>query len=1761
MPRPADFDAAAGLFIDIESVPGGNIFGLGAVYGAAFREEAMGERNVAALVRELRARAGRAKFIAGHNVLSHDLPSLEAVYPLPEFRALPVIDTLYLSPLAFPRNPYHRLTKNDRLARSSKNHPARDCESSRVILEDAAAAFRAMLGNSREAERLALTRWLLSRAELPWNGSKGFELLFSSLGVPILSDHAAEETWITLTAGMACAEAVRRLWSEAESSPALRATLAYVLAWLQVAGSDSVLPGWVRHQFAQTGPVVRRLRATPCGDAACVWCNENQSPTRQLKRFFGYQAYRAQPAVSDRPHLSLQEEIVRLGMGGQSLLGILPTGGGKSLCFQVPALHRFLTTGALTIVVTPLQALMKDQVDGLVSKTSLTCVAALNGMQTPPEKAEVREAVRLGGIGILYVSPEQLRNSSFKRAIIQREIGCWVFDEAHCLSQWGHDFRPDYVYIARYIRELAAEQGVPIPPVACVTATAKDDVKNEIVDHFRTQLGLDLVTLDGGTARQNLSYRIEEVREQEKVARLHQLMAERISDGVGAAVVFAATRKRVQEFATVLAAHPYRWSCAAFHAGLSAEEKKGILEDYLGGRIQVVVATNAFGMGIDKPNIRLVVHMDAPGSLENYLQEAGRAGRDEQAADCVLLYNPEDLETQFGLLAMSKIDKRDIDQIWRAILRADRGDGKSVTLTISEILNDFQDSPSFGEESEEQRGTKVRTALAVLEKQGFLERDENQTKVFQARALVADEEAARARISKLDLPESTRALWVDVLNLLLAQDQEMPVGLDDFAELPRMKERYAWMRGASRERVSPYAPVFQVLNEMARPEVGLISKDVLFSAHLRVGPRTNAGHLLKVVSAQEHVLLELLRDAEPNPDGWIPLALRRANEHLLEANPKSLPEDVIQLLKTLDADGRKMGRPAGLLELRQVNRDQANVRLSGTWTDVRELSSLRLAAARVLVDLLLGKAKARAEAEKVALVEFAETEVIEAFKEDMTLDLTAVRDVPSFIQYLLVYLHEHDVIELKNGKALISQAMNLRVLENKKGKQRRQFTKGDYATLLVHYSEKVFQIHVMGEYARMGVERLGAHLRLISAYFQMGKAAFAARFLREKPEVYERATGLDSFKKIVDALGNPVQQAIVAEPQGANLLILAGPGSGKTRVIAHRCAYLLRVERVRSERILVACYNRHAALQLRRQIYKLAGKNACGVMIQTYHGLALRLLGRSLGGAMNGDELPDFSRLLEDATTLLTGTKEEEGIRSEESRDRILGGFSHILVDEYQDVDEREYAFISAIAGRTETEEDRKLSIIAVGDDDQSIYAFKGANVEFIRRFQHDYKAREHYLTQNYRSTKAIIAAANRLITHNTDRMKIAHALRIDQRRSGDPAGGRWEALDPVTRGRVQRVFLENAAHQAHFVAEEIKRVLALDPSQGLSSFAVLARTRSELASIRAALDDHGIPVDWRADDEMPVSPFKIREVHDWLTYLEGARGEAWTVAETKARLAHCRGEAAINRWWRFLEFLWSEWAGEAGDAEVHVSMIREFFVECIAERQRDHRVGEGVVLTTAHKAKGLEFPHVFIADGGWRRNDEMAKVEEERRVFYVAVTRARETLAVLVQKDRRSPFPPELTGEHVIDRTPRIAGPDDSPCCRRYDVIDPKKLYLSYAASMPDLSPVHRALRATCAGDTVRLVTDGRWVHIQTMAGVPIAALSEAGRAEWAARLDSIRTATVCAMVRRTTEQETEPYRAKAVVPIWEYPIVEVCWTASTPAPETGTDSAFTTS
>ena len=330
----------------------------------------------------------------------------------------------------------------------------------------------------------------------------------------------------------------------------------------------------------------------------------------------------------------------------------------------------------------------------------------------------------------------------------------------------------------------------------------------------------------------------------------------------------------------------------------------------------------------------------------------------------------------------------------------------------------------------------------------------------------------------------------------------------------------------------------------------------------------------------------------------------------------------------------------------------------------------------------------------------------------------------------------------------------------------------------------------------------------------------------------------------------PIQRRIVADDrEQTNVLVLAGPGSGKTRVLVHHIAYLIRVRRENPRSILALAYNRHAAVEIRRRLADLIGDDARGVMVFTCHALAMRLVGASFSGRANRLEEGDFQGVLTQATALLRG----EGLpqdEADEHRSRLLAGFRWILVDEYQDIGPDQYELISALAGRTLSDEDDKFSLFAVGDDDQNIYAFNGSSVEFIHRFEADYGAKPAFLTDNYRSTGHIIAASNAVIGPARQRMKAGHPITINRARAKEPSGGEWPDRDPVSQGRVQVLPAgDDSISQAQVVVTELKRSSDLAPDWDWSTCAIIAREWSYLDPVRSLCELEGIPVQMANED------------------------------------------------------------------------------------------------------------------------------------------------------------------------------------------------------------------------------------------------------------------------------------------------------------------------
>lgn len=334
-----------------------------------------------------------------------------------------------------------------------------------------------------------------------------------------------------------------------------------------------------------------------------------------LKMYFGYDEFRKG-----------QQELIEGIFKGRDVLGIMPTGGGKSLCYQLPA----VAIEGVTIVISPLISLMKDQVDSL-NEIGIRATY-INSTQEYDELMDVLAAIRRGKYKIIYVAPERLSTSLFSNLIKDVKVSLVAIDEAHCISQWGHDFRPSYLEIPKFIASLN-----PRPPVSAFTATATKQIVEEIKKLIGLQNPREKIT---GFDRPNLYYQV--IKVSKKFKHLLEYLNSNFEDESG--IIYCATRKTVESVVNKLKEEGF--SVAGYHGGMGTEERRENQDDFILGRKQLIVATNAFGMGIDKPDVRFVVHYNMPKNMEAYYQEAGRAGRDGEKSDCILMYSPSDIVKQ-----------------------------------------------------------------------------------------------------------------------------------------------------------------------------------------------------------------------------------------------------------------------------------------------------------------------------------------------------------------------------------------------------------------------------------------------------------------------------------------------------------------------------------------------------------------------------------------------------------------------------------------------------------------------------------------------------------------------------------------------------------------------------------------------------------------------------------------------------------------------------------------------------------------------------------------------------------------------------------------------------------------------------------------------------------------------------------------------------------------------------------------------------------
>ncbi len=462
-----------------------------------------------------------------------------------------------------------------------------------------------------------------------------------------------------------------------------------------------------------------------------------------------------------------QEAIVRSIVGGREMLVIMPTGGGKSLCYQLPA----LMLDGVTIVISPLIALMKDQVDAL---WQLNIPATfINSTLSPDETAERIEGVRHGQYKLLYIAPERFYSATFMKLLSQIEISLVAIDEAHCISQWGHDFRPSYLRLKKVI-DLAGS-----PNVAAFTATATKEVRDDIL----VQLGIaDAEVVVTGFDRPNLKYFAVELDEANKKSELLRMVR-----GIkGSGVVYVSTQKAVAEVSEML--NENEISAIGYHGGMDKEQRTQAQQQWLYDEVSVIVATNAFGMGIDKPDVRFVLHFNTPGSMEAYYQEAGRAGRDGKTAYCILFFNYRDHKIQEFFIENNYPPEAVLKDVYDFLFGLDMSE---IYLTYREIgtacgVNEMM----------------VAAAVKLFEHHGILERMNQQTLTFRVDFLLS-QSAAMKLVKRAPLQKK-------MLDFVQLRDGDSIPLVPALSSLELSREQFAAvMRELVEKEILEYTPPFR----------------------------------------------------------------------------------------------------------------------------------------------------------------------------------------------------------------------------------------------------------------------------------------------------------------------------------------------------------------------------------------------------------------------------------------------------------------------------------------------------------------------------------------------------------------------------------------------------------------------------------------------------------------------------------------------------------------------------------------------------------------------------------------------------------------------------------------------------------------------------------------------------------------------------------------------------------------------------------------
>lgn len=1480
----------------------------------------------------------KISFICGHNFVDFDKEHLAKNAFFDElFKNTPIIDTLYLSMLLCPTITTHKLNKPYKNAQINiENNPLEDARLTKALFEKLDTKFNALSDDLK-----AIFTNLLCENER----FKGY-FKFKNLQKREL------DIYEFLKDKIHCQRAEFNALLEH-----YKIELAFIISFIN-SGHFASFSSVILCRFPQIFRLCENLLFN-CESVNLEAFAEDEFDIKEFRKFEGI---KEQNLFNKKSEIS-QRDIVMAALKKESFLAILPTGGGKTFTFQLPALIKAKALKSLTIVISPLQALMKNQVDGFKNKNQNFIVAAISGYLDPLSRAETLRQVGDGLVDILYLAPEALRSNSIFNALKRRVIERFVIDEAHCFSAWGHDFRQDYYFIADTIKELEKAEFQPKIPVSCFTATAKMEVIKDIKDYLAQKLDEKALEFIASSERYNLTYEVISVsNSKEKFKKLLQILSERFYDENGTKrlnptiIYIPQNARECKEIDKKLKneANLADLEIEPFYAKLDKDIEDGkrngrnkaqILQGFLDNEIDIIIATTAFGMGIDKPDIMTIIHYEQSDSLESYMQESGRGARNiKLQAKCVVLYARDEFNKKFAQLNHAKLEFADITSVLNIIKKWQKNKDE-IYISKKDIIDALNIDTK---DDEADFDNMIDTAILELEKCGIIKRGRNKTNIFATSITPKDEmqmefihkiiEPKKSQLEKYSINDKVqkqinmyKIIILIMQNIIQASKNRTIISVDDLADVVGVSKKH----------------IFRAIYECQE---------------------------LKFLDYKNDISVFINKDVKKDLKAFFELETALFKQFFEYRNSSILN------LKEVQSDEKNLSHK------KILNKTQILKRIVQSWVwlcalqkvefkpyfkkhichfefeDFEKLKML-IDKRKKICEFIINKLYEKLSTLKENEIEFSSNALKNEFEQKQGESVFI-----ELFHHCLVFLHDMlQKFKIRKGRLIYYQAYKIEKLKNEDGNfkinEPTPYKKRDYnASLQVYYERKIAALHILIAFLEMvlkdGYEKAKF---LMKDYFTIAYEKFLKIYKIDEKMIKIPLTP-EKYREILHDLDEK-QRQIFDDKNSQSILVLAGPGSGKTKTLVHKIASLIMIEHNKPEFFLMLAHSRAAVSEFKERIERLVGAEIYNMKIFTFHAFALYLLGEKIDGEN------ELKSVLQRAT---------QGLKDGTLK---LPKLKMLVIDEFQDIGVNSYAFIKEIYAKMS--DDKK--IIAVGDDDQCIKNFGNdkADIALISRFEEDFKTQEngefepkfkkYFLLANYRSSANITALAN---AFRKEMINAKFQLKSNENL----------IAKSKNKGKITLIFYKNSSFFENMI-ECVKRELSDDK---INSIALLFRTNDEVLLAHSLLLKHNIDAKYLINKD----EFKLGDLVELQDFAEFWQNENLNFAQTKFDEIY-KNSTNYKLAKRVIERFLNE-NNENEDFQ-NPNSFKEFLKEI--DFSEFESTKSRVIVSTMHKAKGKEFDSVFM--GVEDNFCDKTSLEYDTRLLYVALSRAKINLQIHTQNAR----------------------------------------------------------------------------------------------------------------------------------------------------------------